>query len=114
MKKLSPGEELLALHIRAVKLPSPMREYQFCERKWRFDFYFPSRRLGVEVDGGNAMAVISKNGKAVAIGRHTKADDYRKLNEAQILGYSVIRFTPAMVKSGEAVAVLEKWLQLSK
>ena len=112
-KKLSPGEELLALHIRAAKLGPPQREFKFHpERKWAFDFYFASRRLGVEVDGGNTLAVIGSDGRPRAVGRHTQADDYRKLNEAALLGYTVLRFTPAQVKNGEALSTIERALKL--
>ena len=51
-KVLSQGEEAFALHCRAEKL-EPVREYIFHpKRKWRFDFYFPERKLAVEIEGG--------------------------------------------------------------
>lgn len=102
---------MMALHIRAAKLPVPKREHLFhVKRKWRFDFCWPEKRLAVEIDGGNSMAAIVK-GRAVAVGRHTKPDDYRKMNEAAIMGFTVLRFTPAMVKSGEAINTLELLLR---
>jgi len=109
---MSEAEELLALHIRAAKLPEPQREFKFHPyRKWRFDFLWTKEKLAIEINGGNRMAVIGKNGKAVAVGRHTKPDDYRKLNEAVILGYSVLQFTPDMVKTGEALQMIERGLK---
>ena len=110
-KARSPGEEMLALHIRAAKLPPPMREYVFAPgRKWRADFAYPHRRLLIEVDGGNTLATICKDGSARAVGRHTTAKDYDKLNEGALLGWRVLRFTPAMIKSGLALATIERAL----
>lgn len=82
-------------------------EYKFdTDRDYRFDWCCKDRMLGIEIDGGNHMAIISKRtGKPIAIGRHTQVEDYRKLNRAAELGYRVMRFTPEMVKSGEAIAV---------
>ena len=79
----SKAEATLALHLRAAGIVA-IPEYQFCEgRRWRADFAIPGRNLLIEVDGGNRMATIGKNGKAVAIGRHTLDADYEKLNEAR-------------------------------
>ena len=83
------------------------REVKFhADRKWRADFANLSRMVLVEIDGGNRMAKIGKDGKPYAIGRHTKEGDYRKLNCAALMGYHVIRFTPSMVKSGEAITMM--------
>lgn len=49
---MSPIEEALALHIRADKLPRPVRQYQVNpERRWRIDYAWPALRIAVEVDG---------------------------------------------------------------
>jgi hypothetical protein len=50
----SEGEETLALHIRAERLPAPQREYAFTDaRHWRTDFAWPDRKLAAEVEGGD-------------------------------------------------------------
>jgi hypothetical protein len=72
----------------------------------RFDIAFVGRKVAVEIDGGNRMAVADKNGNAVAIGRHTKDADYEKINAAQELYWRVLRFSPAMVKSGAAIRTI--------
>lgn len=75
-------------------------------RKWRLDFVFLSidYLLAVEIDGGTYSQ-----------GRHTRGagyeEDCRKINEAQIAGYTVLRFTGAMVKSGEALDQTEHALR---
>ena len=109
-KKLSPGEELLAIHLRTSKL-DPVREFRFHpERDFRADFAFPERKLLIEVDGGGRLATIGKDGKPYAIGRHSQDKDLSKRNEAAILGFRVLYFSYSMVKSGEAISTIEKAL----
>lgn len=96
-KALSSGEELFALHCKSYGL-QPEREYHFfMARKWAFDFAWPDRKLAVEIEGGTAF------GKS----RHSQgegfANDCRKYNHAVVLGWYVLRFTTAMVTSGEAI-----------
>lgn len=105
---MSTAEETLALHIRAAKLPEPIREFKFHPtRKWRFDFAFPAHMLAVEVEGG------VWNG-----GRHTRGrgftEDCAKLNQATLLGWRVLRFTPDAVSSGEALEIIEIALEKGK
>lgn len=59
----------------------PQKEYRFHPvRKWRFDLAYPEILLAIEIDG---------------TGRHNTvagmAADNEKINEAQILGWVVIR-----------------------
>ena len=82
------------------------------DRNWNFDFAWPDLKIAAEVDGGNRMAVISKRtGKPVAIGRHTLSADYSKINAATAQGWRVFRFTPEMIKSGEAFGTLQDALE---
>lgn len=92
--RLSPGEEAFALHCRAEKL-QPIREYRFHpERKWRFDFYFPERKLAVEIEGG-------MGGRHQRIGGFTA--DCEKYNAAALMGIRVMRYTTQMVMYGTAI-----------
>jgi very-short-patch-repair endonuclease len=89
------------LAFRANGITDYEREYQFDpKRQWRFDFAWPDRHLAVEVEGG------TKFGKS----RHSQGqgleDDARKYNAAAIQGWAVLRFTTAMVLSGEALGVI--------
>lgn len=86
--------------IRAAGLPPPNVEHEFHnERRWRFDLCWPDRKLALEVDGG----VYTR-------GRHTRGNGYeedcRKVNEAQLLGWLVLRVSTGMVASGEALTLL--------
>lgn len=90
----SPGEEELALHIRAYGLEPPRRQYLFAEhlgRAFAMDFAWPDRMLTVEIDG----AVHRIKGRFRA--------DLERHNLAQVLGWRVLRFSPADVKSAKAV-----------
>lgn len=70
-------------------------EYRFChERKWRFDFAWPDRKVAVEIEGG-----LYKGG------RHTSIigfeGDCEKYNAAAMKGWMVLRYSTAMVKRGD-------------
>ena len=100
--KLSDGEESLAIHIRALRLPDPVREFRFHpERKWRFDFAWPDRKIAVEVEGG---VFLPKGGHTTGVG-YTK--NCEKYNAAALLGWVVLRYTSAMVREGVAYRDLE-------
>jgi very-short-patch-repair endonuclease len=83
-------------------LEGPLEEYRFHpKRRWRFDFAWPQRRLAVELEGGIFVH-----------GRHVRArgydNDCEKYNEAQLLGWRVLRFTSCMIQDGRALALLER------
>lgn len=96
---------------KAHGLPEPIPEYQFAPpRKWRFDWFwkgFCGPSVALEIEGG-----------AWTSGRHTRGqgflDDIEKYNEATILGYRVIRCTPADVESGAAFALVRRALGLAE
>lgn len=68
-----------------LKLVPPEREFRFCERRWRFDFAWPSHFVAVEIDGG-----IFINGRHVdPMGGH---NDRTKHNYATALGWKVLRY----------------------
>src|SRR5215469_15072331 len=92
----SKGEEAFALHCRA-ELLTPEREYRFTsDRKWRFDFAFPSSKVAIEIEGGTWIA-----------GRHNRGSsiqrDLEKYNRAAKEGWKVLRYTTEMVLRGEAI-----------
>lgn len=93
---LSVGEETFALHCSAHQL-RPEREFRFDEdRKWRFDFAFPGKKIGVEIEGGTWTN-----------GRHSRGTGYekdlRKYNAAARLGWIVLRYSTRMVTDGSAI-----------
>lgn len=73
------------------------------ESKWRCDFVFLDFKIMCEIDGGIWIK-----------GAHSHPQDIirnmTKGNDAILLGYHVLHFTPSEVKSGHAVAFTEKVL----
>ena len=97
-------EESFALQVRALKLPAPEREYRFCERRWKFDFAWPEKRLAVEIEGAVWVG-----------GRHTRGSgfiaDMEKYNAAASMGWFVFRFDGGAVKRGDAIKFMSEYLK---
>jgi hypothetical protein len=105
----SRWEAILAVQIRAAGLPEPEREVVFAPpRRFRFDFAWRCEH------GCRSFVAVEVEGATWVAGRHTRGvgfeNDCKKLNLAAIEGWCVLRFTPAMIRSGEAVKTLEKAL----
>lgn len=82
-------------------LPAYVTEHRFHPvRRWRLDYAWPERKIGLELHGG------VHNG-----GRHTRGKgfvaDREKMNEALALGWRVIEITPEHIKNGSA----RRWLK---
>lgn len=100
-------EWLLLTLIEADGLPAPdEQEYPFArhlKRRYRSDFAYTAERILIECEGAT-----------FANGRHTRgagyAADCSKYNLAALLGYRVLRFTRAMIESGEATRTLRQAL----
>lgn len=98
-------EAELALQIRSLGLPEPIREYQAIKgRRYRFDFAFVEARLLVEVNGGTYTKGAHSTGTGIA-------RDYEKANLAVLQGWRVLMFDGKSVKSGEAVEIIRKALE---
>ena len=83
-----------------VGFPEPTTELVFHpKRRWRLDFAWPTHMIAVEIHGGIHSG-----------GRHTRGrgfvEDRAKMNEAALLGWTVIESTPEHIKSGQ----LRAWL----
>lgn len=99
---MSPASEM-ALQLKSIGFPA-VPEYKFHpSRKWRFDFAYPLNKLAIEVHGG-----IYRQG------RHTRGkgfeNDREKMNEAQIMGWTVLEVTPRQIKTGAALEWVERFL----
>ena len=98
-------EAELAMQIRTLGLPEPIREYPAIKgRKFRFDFAWLEQRLLVEVNGGT----FTRGGHSTGVGIRR---DYEKANLAQLAGWRVLSFDGKAVKSGEAVETIRKALE---
>lgn len=101
---MSDLERAFLFHLRAARLPAPVREHRFHpSRRWRFDCAWPELKLAVELEGGTWIH-----------GRHNRGRgfeaDCEKYNAAALAGWRVLRFTAAMVESGAALEqVRQAW-----
>ena len=101
-KTRSPLEDYLALQIRAAGLPAPERERIFSPpRRFRFDFSWLEHMVALEIQGSGAGGY----------GRHQRPlgfeRDCEKFCLAAIQGWRVLLVTGKMVRSGEALKLLE-------
>ncbi|MGL5841821.1 MAG: hypothetical protein ACRCYK_08480 [Aeromonas hydrophila] len=102
--KVRKAQQVTTLHdkmlAQLVGFPDPATELLFHpKRKWRLDFAWPANMIALEVHGGIHSG-----------GRHTRGrgfvEDRAKMNEAALLGWTVIEATPEHIKSGQ----LRAWL----
>ena len=95
-------EETLAMQLRAARIQFE-REHTFATpRKFRFDFIF-NQKLAVECEGGSFVG--GAHGRPLRFQR-----DSEKYNLATELGWRVLRYTMADIKSGAALAQIERVL----
>jgi very-short-patch-repair endonuclease len=96
--KLTESQIVLSLHLKELGI-STIPEYQFCDRKWRFDLAAPNERLAFECNGhwqGQHGAGWSEGAE--------------KINTAQMLGWRVLVFHNKDVRSGKAKEWLKQYI----
>ena len=100
VNKVKKAQQVDTLHSKVlaqlVGFPDPATELLFHpKRKWRFDYAWPTRMIALEVHGGIHSG-----------GRHTRGrgfvEDRAKMNEATLLGWTVLRFSQRMISSDPA------------
>ncbi len=110
--KIAPAEKF-AIFWKLAPLRVPLvAEHRVCaDRKWRFDFAVPERKVAFEIQGVRGFC----RGRVVH-GRHSRPEgmrsDAEKLNRAQMDGWVVILLTPEMVTE-EQVTLLKTWVATS-
>ena len=89
--------------IKMFHFVEPEREYRFdMERKWRFDFAWPTQKVALEVEGG-----VWSGGRHVRGSGYSK--DIEKYNAATTQGWKVIRVTSKMLQDADTLpGLLEK------
>jgi hypothetical protein len=95
-----PPPRPIEQQLEAAQLPPADPEFAFAPgRKWAFDFAWPPWKIALEIEGGTWVR-----------GRHNSPlgyeEDCRKYNRAAVLGWLVIRATPAMVRRGQVLGEL--------
>ena len=93
--------------------PGVVAEYKFHpERGFKFDYCWPDKMIALEIEGGiwGKQCKICK--KWLQGGRHVRGKGYEndceKYSEAAVLGWRIIRATPAMCKNGLMMGLLER------
>lgn len=100
---MSVLEEVLYSHILVAGIPVPERQEKIIpNRKFQFDFSWPLYKIVVEVDGGEWIQGRHSRGKGMA-------SDNEKMNEVQLLGWKIFRFTGKQVTSGYALSFLQRY-----
>lgn len=137
---MSAPEDLLAFQLKAVGIPFEREVQFAKPRRWRADFVLrfslhvappePTAQWPMDccqqcfrawpvTDGSpcdelGAPLLIEIDGGTWSGGRHVSGSGFEadciKLNAATLAGYRVLRFTPSMVDSGAALAVVEEAL----
>ena len=93
-------EAEFAFHLKALKIKKHEREYMFAKpRRWRFDFAWVDEKIAVEIEGGRHV-----RGKGFE-------NDCEKINQGQLMGWAVYRFTPTHISRGDAVEIIRKALK---
>lgn len=88
--------------LRQAMLPEPEREYRFATpRRYRLDFAWPDRKLGVELEGGIFRSGPQGHSSIGGIKR-----DMAKHNLAVSLGWRVYRFHVDDLNSNVALNVI--------
>lgn len=101
----SPLEALLIEQVRSAGLPLPVVQAALVPgRRFRHDFYWPSARLAVEVNGGTWIP-----GTGHTSGRGIERD-YEKAALTALQGIWTLFVSGRQVKSGQALAWIEALL----
>lgn len=90
--------------IRLAGLPEPQQQFKLIPgRRFRADFAWPDRKLWLDVQGGQWINGHHNRGSSVE-------GDAEKVSLASILGWRPLIATTSMVRSGKALALVEKAL----
>lgn len=96
----SKGEETFALHCKLELYDQPEREFHFdAKHNWRIDFAWPKYLLAVEIES------------AVHRIKNRFSSDIPKYNTLQMRGWTLLRFTAAMVNSAEAIDTVKMFFK---
>lgn len=101
---MSDLEEQLLLQIRAAGLPEPEREVRIIPgRLFRADFLYREQGLWIDVQGGQWIGGHHGRGSGVE-------GDAEKICLASIAGLRPLIVTTSMIRSGKALALIERAL----
>ncbi len=97
----------LVTQCKMYKLPKPVAEYRFDKkRRWKIDYAFIEYKLAIEVEGGSWLPGGGRHNRPIGF-----LLDLEKYNNLTLLGWSLLRFTPGMMNSGEAIEIIKEWFK---
>ena len=64
--------------------PGAVPEYRFCERRWRFDFAWPEKKVALEIAGHGMSGARHRN-------------DVHKYSRAVELGWRIVRVKDGII-----------------
>lgn len=102
---LSEGEETLALHLKAHRIPFQRECRLVPGRRWRWDFVV--KDLAIEIQGMTWHLGAHSHGGGIL-------RDCQKHNAVVLAGYRPLLFTTEMVISGEAIDTIQAALRQTK
>jgi very-short-patch-repair endonuclease len=77
------------LRLFAADIPPPVTQHRFHPtRRWRLDFAWPDRRLGIEVQGGTFLRGPSGHTSGIGVQR-----DCEKSNALTVAGWRCLKYT---------------------
>jgi very-short-patch-repair endonuclease len=107
-KRHNKGEEAFGFWVKALKLPTPRRNFRFHPiRKFEIDWAWPEQKIGIEIQGG----IWIPGGKGAHSRPMNIVRDMTKHNLLLDLGWRVWHFTPREVIDGVAIQHIDKVLR---
>ena len=96
-------------------IPRWEREFRFHpDRDWRFDLAWPMYDTLADTDIQLPGIAVEVHGGVYTQGRHTRGkgftEDRCKINEAQLLGWTVVEVTAEHIDNGKALEWIERAL----
>lgn len=104
---MSALEDDFAFQLQASGIKFCREWHAIKDRRYRFDFWFVGTVVLAEIQGGTWMRGKSGHTSGTGVRR-----DCEKNNLAVEFGYKVLHFTSDMVRDGEALATVEKMLEV--
>ena len=85
----------------------PVAELQFApDRKWRFDFAWPHKKVALEVQGG--LFVNGRHSRGAALMK-----EHEKLNRAAAMGWRVLYCVPQDLCTTDTIATVKEALDIT-
>jgi very-short-patch-repair endonuclease len=96
--------QILMKDVKDAGLPEPVVEHRFHDvRKWRFDLAWIEDKVALEVEGG----IWTQGRHSRGVGMEA---DMEKYNTAQLMGWTVLRYSTGQIKQGKPIEDLKRAL----